>query len=1074
MRSMRSWLLGTLVFFNSSLVCAYAQASSAHLQPQVTPYFVESGAAFSADGKLVVMGDANKTVGLWNLSDFTLVRTFSGSEQLVNCVTISPDDKLVAAGGVDGKVHVWEATTGRLIRTLDTAAGAPSSVAFTESDNQLTVVKSDVVQNWRVRDWTLVTSTRSEPSVQNKLSITPDGRYVLDTSGKLATIFDRKTKTFASKLAGDIKAMDVRLFADDGHIVVFTDAKAKTFIWNSGSDNLVAVPLPVGENQICAALAPDDSAMVTVSSTDLLQVWDTHNGHLAKRYRLPKSSSDPEDRSQVCHLLYAPDHRHLFYASDEEDPPAIWDLDTGKYTSFTGGQLARQGVPIITGDGRYLSVHTSAPALQAWDFKTGALTSLLAFNFHAQTYELSPDGTLALVFKKAVVSVCEIHTGHCKDISGVKGDLAGAAISPTNQHYAIALMSGELTLYNLSSGQVEGTYTGLSTPPNDLTFSRDGSSLITADLLNGVVVWPLNRSKKPYQLSRDSASKLYLSRDGRRLLGSGATKNLSVWDLKSGKSVRAFHSEDLLANDMAAMSPDGRRLAQPGANGIIRVFDVDTGTALLDMHGEAGQTAGVSFSQDAKFLFVNDFAGATNVWNLTNGQQVATMTVSQTGGWMVTAPSGRFDASDLESNKMVAWVLETNPMQALPAEVFMRDYYTPGLLVKILNGGYLGPHVSIASIRNRVQPIVSIVAVKPSESAPSHVDVVVRASSYLDPQTNQSSGLADLRLFRDGQMVANGYRPGALKDGNYVFRDVMLKGRANKVDFTAYALNSEHIKSQTASLEYRVERPAVVALVKPKAYLLQLGINHYKAKGCELRYAASDADAMNAALTKRLVAHGFQVEASKLESVAGGDFMSAGKKSIHDALATVAQKATPDDAIFISFSGHGYSNGEAFYLMPSDIDGNCEGVDDSLLKSAISADELADWLRPIDAGEMTLILDACDSANSVQGGGFKPGPMGSRGLGQLAYDKRMRVLAASESSESAYEPTSLSAGRLTYVLVEAGLKQGRADWKPVDHKITVGEWLSYGVDAVPRLQDAGDKQTPVLFDFTKSDTLSLQ
>jgi hypothetical protein len=48
---------------------------------------------------------------------------------------------------------------------------------------------------------------------------------------------------------------------------------------------------------------------------------------------------------------------------------------------------------------------------------------------------------------------------------------------------------------------------------------------------------------------------------------------------------------------------------------------------------------------------------------------------------------------------------------------------------------------------------------------------------------------------------------------------------------------------------------------------------------------------------------------------------------------------------------------------------------------------------------MVMILDACYSAASIESADFKPGPMGSRGLGQLAYDKRIRVLAASQAKQ---------------------------------------------------------------------------
>ena len=54
-------------------------------------------------------------------------------------------------------------------------------------------------------------------------------------------------------------------------------------------------------------------------------------------------------------------------------------------------------------------------------------------------------------------------------------------------------------------------------------------------------------------------------------------------------------------------------------------------------------------------------------------------------------------------------------------------------------------------------------------------------------------------------------------------------------------------------------------------------------------------------------------------------------------------------------------------------------------------------LRDVDAGDLVLIVDACHSAAAIEGTDFKPGPMGSRGLGQLSYDKGMRILTATQA-----------------------------------------------------------------------------
>jgi len=111
----------------------------------------------------------------------------------------------------------------------------------------------------------------------------------------------------------------------------------------------------------------------------------------------------------------------------------------------------------------------------------------------------------------------------------------------------------------------------------------------------------------------------------------------------------------------------------------------------------------------------------------------------------------------------------------------------------------------------------------------------------------------------------------------------------------------------------------------------------------------------------------------------------ATKEGIKQALAKIAVEATPDDVFFLSFSGHGYGDKDRqFYILPANIQGSCRDVNKTLLAKAISADDLAEWLRPIDVGEMTFILDSCQSASSMEANDFKPRPMGSRGLGQLS------------------------------------------------------------------------------------------
>ncbi|MCW3051597.1 MAG: repeat protein, partial [Chthonomonadales bacterium] len=151
--------------------------------------------------------------------------------------------------------------------------------------------------------------------------------------------------------------------------------------------------------------------------------------------------------------------------------------------------------------------------------------------------------------------------------------------------------------------------------------------------------------------------------------------------------------------------------------------------------------------------------------------------------------------------------------------------------------------------------------------------------------------------------------------------------------------------------------------------------------------------------------------------------------------------------------GHGYADrGGMLHLFAYDIppqtDTTAAGRQ-RLLNSSISSADLTAWLNGVDAGEFVLILDACHSG-AAEEAEFKPGPMGDRGLGQLAYDKGMRILAASQAQDATIESGVIGHGVLTYALVHEGLELGEGDVSG-SGSINLTQWLAYGVSRVPSL-----------------------
>jgi WD40 repeat protein len=530
--------------------------------------------------------------------------------------------------------------------------------------------------------------------------------------------------------------------------------------------------------------------------------------------------------------------------------------------------------------------------------------------------------------------------------------------------------------------------------------------------------------------------------------------------------------------------PEARGVAVASADeSLLAVAQTDRTIRLVNLRGAAPQLVGqlggftasivqMAFSPDGRRLLAGDEEGGVWLWDLERQQLVARMYSFPDGSWVVVDSQGRFDTNNIEGFKRLHWVLPDEPFRAYPLELFMRDFFEPQLLPRLLAGAPLPPVPDVASI-NRAQPEVSIASITPNASDPSRVDVSVRVRPTVGVR-GRTSGAADLRLFRAGQLVASSPLTdpatsgplGINKEAVVRFSGIRLPSDAQAVEISAYAFNTDRVKSKTATLLH--QRVATAAVPKRRAVVISIGVNRHDQAAWNLTYAANDAAKTQDVLAQKLKSAGSYSEITTVALISDEQRSHAKKAVLQTVLQALAgqphdrallagipqaerlQALTPDDVLIVTFAGHGFNEAGEFYLVPQDVSSDRQ-VGDSTRRSSISTQELAQWVGGIDAGDISLVIDACHSAAAVELGGFKPGPMGAKGFGQMAYDKGMRVLAATQADDVALESGSLQHGLLTFSLVNEGLAMNKADFKPVDKKIDVAEWLNFGAQRVPEI-----------------------
>ncbi|MFZ4688304.1 MAG: caspase family protein [Polymorphobacter sp.] len=547
------------------------------------------------------------------------------------------------------------------------------------------------------------------------------------------------------------------------------------------------------------------------------------------------------------------------------------------------------------------------------------------------------------------------------------------------------------------------------------------------------------------------------------------------------------------------MVSNGRVVATSGViDSEISRLDAATGKR-LPPYRHSNAYAGGFLPADSLFWAWSGLDGL-RVWDTRTDNALITTYIFPGDKFFAVTPEGRYDTNLPADSRQFRWLMPDAPWQSLGPQTFMRDYFEPDLTRRLFTcraekdcAAKFEPIKPLATL-NRVLPIVTIDSVT-AGPAPGTAIVTVSAREGTDPEAaragrNPRSGLYNLRLFRTDQLVgqypanpADTTSDTAWRSANrlpvgtdgiartqFTIRlDTSSEDYAKAPVFTAYAFNEDRVKGETARRRYT--RPPVPPQPR-RAYVLTIGIDAYAESSLRLNYAAADAaliatelakmpgretrhldlraDAGSNSATRALITAAFAILAGRDVAASRAALAAAGID------ASGFAPATPDDAVIISYAGHGWAApapSREFFLLPSDV--RLSASDASPLRDTmIPISDLTRWMLGIDAGEMALIIDACQSGASVQAG-YKPGPMGDRGLGQLAYDKGIMILAATQADNVALEDGAIGHGLLTYALVRDGLARHSDGTLNADNNsdgtVTLDEWLAYPVDRLPVL-----------------------
>jgi hypothetical protein len=339
-----------------------------------------------------------------------------------------------------------------------------------------------------------------------------------------------------------------------------------------------------------------------------------------------------------------------------------------------------------------------------------------------------------------------------------------------------------------------------------------------------------------------------------------------------------------------------------------------------------------------------------------------------------------------------------------------------------------------ASVREKLPPMVSIAS--PADGTQvSSTPIQVRYSA------RSRAPLTRLKVLVDGRPVSIEGTDKTPKETGEL--SVPIPSRDCEVSVIA---ENRHVASEPATIRLRWKGAATKEEfeIKPKLYVLAVGVSNYQDPDMRLDLAAKDALDFGAAWNEQKGRLYSGVEARVLTDA------QANKGNILDGLEWLQRQVTAKDVAVLFFAGHGINDATGmFYFLPVDADL------EKLKRTGISQADITSTVASL-AGKVLVFMDACHSGNLM-------GKSKRRGL--VVLDSVISELASAENGavvfssatgrQYALENVEWGNGAFTKGVVE-GLR-GKADYRS-SGRITVNMLDLYVSERVKELTQG--QQTP--------------